>query len=136
MFDKRLLKAVKGSTKYIVLNVFGQWIGLLASLFFMRTLAGLLADLYAHTFDPGTLLQILATFGICACIRYLSVRFSVQMSDLSSRGVRMQLREMIYRKLQRLGPNYDEQIPTSEIVQVTTEGVDQLETYFGPYLPA
>ena len=43
MFDKRLLKAVKGSTKYIVLNVFGQWIGLLASLFFMRTLARLLA---------------------------------------------------------------------------------------------
>ena len=135
MFDKRLLKAVKGSTKYIVLNVFGQWIGLLASLFFMRTLARLLADLCAHTFDPGTLLQILATFGICACVRYLSVRFSVQMSDLSSRGVRMQLREMIYRKLQRLGPNYDEQIPTSEIVQVTTEGVDQLETYFGSYLP-
>lgn len=135
MFDKRLLKAVKGSTKYIVLNVFGQWIGLLASLFFMRTLARLLADLYAHTFDPGTLLQILATFGICACIRYLSVRFSVQMSDLSSRGVRMQLREMIYRKLQKLGPNYDEQIPTAEIVQVTAEGVDQLETYFGSYLP-
>ena len=135
MFDKRLLKAVKGSTKYIVLNVFGQWIGLLASLFFMRTLARLLADLYAHTFDPGTLLQILATFGICACVRYLSVRFSVQMSDLSSRGVRMQLREMIYRKLQKLGPNYDEQIPTAEIVQVTAEGVDQLETYFGSYLP-
>ena len=30
---------------------------------------------------------------------------------------------------------YKEQIKTSEIVQVAVEGVDQLETYFGAYLP-
>ena len=42
---------------------------------------------------------------------------------------------MIYKKLLRLGASYKEQINTSEVVQVAVEGVDQLETYFGAYLP-
>ncbi len=42
---------------------------------------------------------------------------------------------MIYKKLLRLGSSYKEQANTSEVVQVAVEGVDQLETYFGAYLP-
>lgn len=42
---------------------------------------------------------------------------------------------MIYAKLLKLGASYGEQIKTSEIVQISVEGVDQLETYFGAYLP-
>ena len=34
-----------------------------------------------------------------------------------------------------LGAPYTEQVKTSEVVQVAVEGVDQLETYFGAYLP-
>lgn len=35
----------------------------------------------------------------------------------------------------RLGASYNEKVKTSEIVQVSVEGVEQLETYFGAYLP-
>ena len=42
---------------------------------------------------------------------------------------------MIYRKLLKLGSGYNEKVGTSEIVQVAVEGVDQLETCFGAYLP-
>ena len=42
---------------------------------------------------------------------------------------------MIYEKLLRLGASYNERIRTSEIVQIAVEGVEQLETYFGAYLP-
>lgn len=45
------------------------------------------------------------------------------------------MREKIYRKLLKLGTSYKEQVKTSEVVQVAVEGVDQLETYFGAYLP-
>ena len=45
------------------------------------------------------------------------------------------MREKIYSKLLRLGASYNEQIKTSEVIQVAVEGVDQLETYFGAYLP-
>ena len=45
------------------------------------------------------------------------------------------MRERIYSKLLDLGAFYNSQLKTSEIVQVAVEGVDQLETYFGQYLP-
>ena len=43
--------------------------------------------------------------------------------------------EKIYEKLLRLGVSYREKISTSEVVQMSTEGVEQLEIYFGKYLP-
>lgn len=57
------------------------------------------------------------------------------MGYLSSKAVKRTLRELIYKKLLRLGSSYREQVKTSEVVQVAVEGVDQLETYFGAYLP-
>src|SRR5699024_5502011 len=40
-----------------------------------------------------------------------------------------------YTKLLKLGASYREQVSTSEVVQLSGEGVEQLETYFGKYLP-
>ena len=57
------------------------------------------------------------------------------MSFLSSKAVKKTLRGEIYEKLLRLGASYNERVRTSEIVQVAVEGVDQLETYFGAYVP-
>ncbi len=57
------------------------------------------------------------------------------MSYLSSKAVKQTLRSKIYQKLLQLGASYQEQVKTSEVVQVAVEGVDQLETYFGAYLP-
>ncbi|MBR1684352.1 MAG: ABC transporter ATP-binding protein/permease, partial [Clostridia bacterium] len=34
-----------------------------------------------------------------------------------------------------LGPGYHEKVSTGEVIQVAVEGIDQLETYFGRYLP-
>ena len=45
------------------------------------------------------------------------------------------LREKIYNKLLKLGVSYRDKVSTSEVVQLSTEGVEQLETYFGKYLP-
>ncbi len=49
--------------------------------------------------------------------------------------VKKVLREKIYTKLLSLGASYNTKVKSSEVVQVAVEGVDQLETYFGAYLP-
>lgn len=41
----------------------------------------------------------------------------------------------MYRKLTRMGASYLEKVSTAEVVQVFVEGIDQLELYFGKYLP-
>lgn len=68
-------------------------------------------------------------------VRMVCFVLSSRMSFLSSKSVKQVLREKIYGKLLRLGVSYKENVRSSEVVQVAVEGVDQLETYFGSYLP-
>ena len=68
----------------------------------------------------------------------LRFRFNILMANMSyhaSGRVKQTLREKMYSKLLTLGSRYKEKFSTSEIVQISMEGVDQLETYFGRYLP-
>lgn len=68
-------------------------------------------------------------------IRYTCERMSARTSYLASVDVKRILREKIYDKMLKLGASYSEHVSSSENVQVSTEGVEQLETYFGKYLP-
>lgn len=54
---------------------------------------------------------------------------------LVSVDVKRILREKIYDQILRTGASYNEYVSSSEVVQVSTEWVEQLETYFGKCLP-
>ena len=135
MINKRLIGTVKESKKYIAGNVVLQWVSLLANIAMMGAIAHLLQSLYYDTMD-STQLFITAAIAIPAVvIRFICTTMSSRMGYLSSKAVKKTLRGMIYKKLLRLGASYKEKVQTSEVVQVAVEGVDQLETYFGAYLP-
>ena len=68
-------------------------------------------------------------------IRFVCERMGARSSYLACVDVKRILREKIYEKMLKLGASYSEQVSSSEVVQVSTEGVEQLETYFGKYLP-
>ena len=135
MIKKRLIGLLKDSKKYIVQNVLWQWLGLLAQI------AAILAVgqfLDTAIFGSVTSREILTTGMVCAIsiiIRMVSDKKASKASFLASADVKRVLREKIYEKLVRLGASYKEQISTSEVVQLSVEGVEQLETYFGRYLP-
>lgn len=133
MIDKRLMGTVGESKKYVVGNVIFQWLALVANIVLMTEIAALLANLF-----QGGLFR-LGQVGVIAAAA-LTVRFGcaiggARMGYLSSKTVKKRLRALIYKKLLRLGAAYQQQVQTSEVVQVAVEGVDQLETYFGAYLP-
>ena len=135
MVNKRLIGTVQESKKYIAGNVGCQWLALAANIAMMGAIAHLLQRLYQGTAD-GHVLAVTAGIAAGAVgIRYLCARMASRMSYLSAKTVKRTLREQIYGKLLRLGTAYREQVQTSEVVQVAVEGVDQLETYFGAYLP-
>ena len=135
MINKRLISTVKESKRYIAGNVFFQWISLLANISMMGAIAALLQTLYEGTLDSQSI-AITASCAIGAVVvRFLCTTAASRLGYLSSKAVKRTLREQIYQKLLRLGTSYKEQVNTSEVVQVAVEGVDQLETYFGQYLP-
>ena len=135
MIDKRLIGMVPESKKYVAGNVLMQWISLAANVVLMMSITRFFVSLYAKNVT-GKDFAVFAVIAVMAvAIRFFCAIGASRMGFLSSKKVKKMLREAIYTKLLKLGAAYKEQIKTSEIVQVAVEGVDQLETYFGAYLP-
>ena len=135
MINKRLIDTVPQSKKYIAGNVLFQWISLVANIVRMERITRLSADLFEGTATAKSTASVLFTAAAAIAVKYICSLLSGKMSYLSSSKVKKTIRGMIYRKLLKLGSGYNEKVGTSEIVQVAVEGVDQLETYFGAYLP-
>ena len=135
MINKRLIGTVGESRRYVMLNVVFQWFTLISNILMMGTVAYLLNALHQGSATQTTFIATIGVTVFTVIIRYLSSRLSSRMSYLSSKTVKKTLRRMIYEKLLRLGTSYRDKAQTSEVVQVAVEGVDQLETYFGSYLP-
>lgn len=135
MIKTRLVKLLEHAKKYIVFTILWQWIALLSQVVMVFTIANVIENVYENTLEDTLIFQSICVLIIVMIIRYLSERMSVRNSYLASVDVKRILREKIYEKILRLGTSYSEQVASSEIVQVSTEGVEQLETYFGKYLP-
>ena len=135
MINKRLIGTVSESKKYIAGNVALQWCSLAANIAAMGAISSLLGALWYKTADASAFAAAGAAIAAALCIRALCTVGSARLSVLSSRAVKQVLRERIYEKLLRLGASYHTRIKTSEAVQLAVERVEQLETYFGAYLP-
>ena len=135
MINKRLIGAVPESKKYIAGNVIVQWASLIANVCMMGSIASLLQRLFDNTATTAAIVCTVVIGLLALAVRFVCALAASRMGYLSSKTVKSTLREMIYRKLLRLGASYNEKVRTSEVVQVAVEGVDQLETYFGAYLP-
>ena len=135
MINKRLIQAVPESKKYIALNVALQWLSLAANIVMIGAIGFFLQKLLTKTEDVTSII-VLASIAVGAIIvRFLCTIGAARMSHLSSKSVKKTLRNKIYSKLLRLRSSYNSKVSTSEVVQMSVEGVDQLDIYFASYLP-
>ena len=75
---------------------------------------------------------------LCAASIAVRVATSVAAQRVSaevSGKAKKLIRGKVYDKLVKMGPSYTERIASSQAVQIGVEGVEQLEVYFGSYLP-
>ena len=133
MINKRLIGMVSDSKKQIARNVAFQWVALVANILLILTVAAYLAALAEGRVTSLPL--VLAVAAAMIGVRFFCAKMATKCSYQASHSVKQVLRRTIFDKLLRLGPSYSSQVATSEVVQVTVEGVEQLETYFGSYLP-
>ena len=136
MIKTRLIEQVPSSKKYIALTVLAQWLKTVANIVMIFILSNLLAQILdGKAFDYKRLLPYLGAIAAVMFVRYLCGYASSQTSFFASSEVKKVLRQKMYKKLTRMGASYSEKVSTSEVLQVFVEGVDQLELYFGKYLP-
>lgn len=135
MIEKRLIALVPESRRYIAANVALQWVALGANILLVGAVSGLLATLWQGHVTAARLGGTAALALAALTVRFVCAVGAARMSYLSSKTVKARLRTLLYEKLLRLGTAYREEVQTSAVVQVAVEGVDQLEIYFGQYLP-
>ncbi|WP_028519098.1 ABC transporter ATP-binding protein/permease [Ruminococcus flavefaciens] len=135
MFDKRLTQLCPESKKYIVGNIILQWLELALNTVMIITVAKTISKLYYKEWTMSDLTLPIIVILATLVIRFFTAQGATRMSYLASKTVKQKLRELIYGKLLKLGSKYREQVTTAELVQESVEGVDQLESYFGLYVP-
>ncbi len=135
MIKTRLVGLLSHAKKYIVFVVLWQWISLFAQIAAVFTIAELLQNVLEGTADSALVISSAVILAAVVAVRFICEKLGAKSSYLASADVKRILREKIYEKMLRLGASYNEQVASSEVVQVSTEGVEQLETYFGKYLP-
>lgn len=127
MINKKLLFSVKESIPYIQKNVLYQWIGLICNVCSTACLC-LIITKYRNILCIGIIF-------ICLILRYIVNQKAIEMSYQSSHIVKETLRSRLYEKLSKMGIGYTNKWSTAEIVQLSSEGIEQLETYFANYIP-
>lgn len=135
MINKRLINEMGDTKKYIKLQVFLQWIALLCNIVMVFTLTGLLQKAINGGVQTGEVIKTALVFIVVMAIRHTVMYKESVCSGESSKVVKSKLRHMIYEKLLKIGDKYQGKFSTSEILQVSAEGVEQLEIYFSKYLP-
>ena len=116
-------------------NIILQWLELALNTVMIITVAKTISKLYYKEWTMSDLTLPIIVILATLVIRFFTAQGATRMSYLASKTVKQKLRELIYGKLLKLGSKYREQVTTAELVQESVEGVDQLESYFGLYVP-
>lgn len=132
MVDRRLLDSCKTSKKYVMLTVLAQWIALVCNVCIIVWIGYFVNGIGSRS--PIKWWYIVG-LGICLAGRFFSNLWYGKVSALASEYAKSHLRQSIYQKLLKLGMNYQKTTETASVVQVMVDGVEQLEVYFGRYLP-
>lgn len=135
MIKTRLVGLLSHAKKYIVYTILWQWAALLSQVLAVFTIADLLERVVYRVVTVPVIERTILILVLVVIIRFVCERMGARSSYLACVDVKRILREKIYDKMLKLGASYSEQVSSSEVVQVSTEGVEQLETYFGKYLP-
>lgn len=132
MPNKRLLGLVPEARGYILRKVLFSWLSLAAGIVLWFAVGRQLQSLR----DGGGALPtaFLAAF-FCIAARFVLTRLTADATHKAAACVKTKLRGEIYGKLRRLGAGCADSFPTAEVVQLAGEGVEQLESYFGNYIP-
>lgn len=146
MVDKRLFSLVPGVRGLVVGKIICLWIGLVADIALAGTVTVLVASLFPQTSVHGAMQSIgiagpsgFMLIGVAALaiavVRFLAHHFATRLGTEAAERVKLGLRSELYRKMLRLGPSYAQRARTSDVVQLTGEGVDQIQSFFELFLP-
>lgn len=132
MIDSRLFKALGSEKYYLIPLVALKYYALFLNLALIYCLSKFLSDLALYTKMRSDL--------IIVCIVLIGgwiiqLKLTAHYKLLISQGVKQTMREKLYKKLYHFGLNYTQHARPSDVVQLSVQGIEQLDIYYGSFLP-
>ena len=144
MIKKRLLELLEDALKYIKEQIIWKVLGLISQIVIVICISRIISKVVTvgmtlisgreASVNAGSFIKYIVPAIICIVLRFIFDKKETESSFNASADVKKILRQKIYDKLLSLGSSYKEKVSSAEVTQLMTEGVDQLETYFGLYL--
>lgn len=135
MFHKRLMREFRDNMKYVWGMVAAQWFMLLANVCLMLVAAQTISQVCSENVTEEYIKKLAVVLAAVIVVRSVSSYINSKLSFAASCNVKKRIRQKVYEKLMQLGSGYREYLSSAEAVQISTEGVEQLEIYFGKYVP-
>ena len=126
---------VPGAVKFIVADVAFQWVALACNIALFVVIGLFLQATLEGAVDAGMAVGVLAASAVAIVVRMVCQTAAQRMGRKAASCAKCSIRQQVYDKLAALGPAYSETVATAVAVQVSVEGTEQLESYFGQYLP-
>ncbi len=132
---KKLLQLAEQSKKYIGLTILFYWINLLCNITIVFLISFTFQMIQEAHFSSHQLYPFLGITAGAILLRFLCSYLASMYSHRAASNAKKELRIKIYDKALSLGTKYQEKVEPSALVQMAVEGVEQLQIYFGSYLP-
>ena len=126
---------VPDAVKFIVADVAFQWVALACNIALFMVIGLFLQATLEGAADAGMAIGVLAASAAAIVVRMVCQTAAQRMGRKAASCAKCSIRQQVYDKLAALGPAYSETVATAVAVQVSVEGIEQLESYFGQYLP-
>ena len=134
MINKKLVSYLKEDKKYVYLQVLMQWLALLSQIIIVAIMANMSNELFIDQKINNLAIQVIIIIILIFVKGYFG-RQATMYSFKAAKNIKGKLRVAVYKKILALNNHYSEVLSMASLTQLMSEGVEQLETYFGKYLP-
>lgn len=135
MFNKRLLKEFPENKSLVIGIIASQGVSLLANISLVYFTATLLLSMYQGGWEIKKAYAYIGFLVGVVVVRGAMYYAGDKLSAKASENVKKKLRERLYHTVLESESSYKESMSSAEVVQLSTEGVEQLEIYFGKFVP-
>lgn len=134
MINKKLVSYLKEDKKYVYLQVLMQWLALLSQIIIVAIMANMINELFIDQKINNLAIQVIIIIILIFVKGYFGKQATMY-SFKAAKNIKEKLRVAVYKKILALNNHYSEVLSMASLTQLMSEGVEQLETYFGKYLP-
>lgn len=136
IINKEIMSFMGDTNKYIKKVVISKWLSTICYIFFAYGIAFIWEDvLIENEFKVSKFILVtLLTITVIILRRYF-INNASRESNIVVGEVKYNLRRALFNKVLNLEEKYKDSFTRSEILQISVEAVESLETFFGGFLP-